>query len=267
MAEYWEVLGLSGPPKSLKQANDAFSRKYKIHRTKNNYDAIEALQRAYDVAVSVVAFTNEGNARSEDSNDLSLDDFVAPAPMPSTTPAPQSSPQTERTIIVERRIINEPVEFQNAAEYMQRTRQIEFWDAVKDFYSGYVDFEGRSSRAQYWYMILFTTLVYFGLIVALVIGFVGYEEASDDMPSALGMVSVLFLLGFILVNVIPMLALCVRRLHDINQSGWLYLLFIIFSLIPLINLISAIVWLVIACTPGTRGRNNYGEDPLLMAAD
>lgn len=47
----------------------------------------------------------------------------------------------------------------------------------------------------------------------------------------------------------------VRRLHDLNKSGWFWLLLFV----PLINIIFMFyMWLA----PGTAGYNNYGEDPL-----
>ena len=53
---------------------------------------------------------------------------------------------------------------------------------------------------------------------------------------------------------IPGLAVIVRRLHDVNKSGWFYFI----SLIPLIG---GIWLLILLCTEGTQGPNQYGEDP------
>ena len=53
---------------------------------------------------------------------------------------------------------------------------------------------------------------------------------------------------------IPTLAVIVRRLHDIDRTGW----WIFINLIPLIG---TIVLLVFALTPGTPGSNRYGPDP------
>ncbi|EOR95430.1 protein of unknown function DUF805 [Arcticibacter svalbardensis MN12-7] len=46
---------------------------------------------------------------------------------------------------------------------------------------------------------------------------------------------------------IPSIAVGVRRMHDVNKSGW-------FLLIPIYNLI-------LAFTDGTPGENAYGQDP------
>jgi len=46
---------------------------------------------------------------------------------------------------------------------------------------------------------------------------------------------------------IPGIAVAVRRMHDVGKSGW-------FVLIPIYNII-------LACTNGNTGDNEYGEDP------
>jgi len=50
----------------------------------------------------------------------------------------------------------------------------------------------------------------------------------------------------------------VKRLHDIDMSGWYYFVF----LIPLINVIFGLILLF---KKGTQGTNRYGEDPLAKA--
>lgn len=49
-------------------------------------------------------------------------------------------------------------------------------------------------------------------------------------------------------------SLTIRRLHDLNDTGWKVLLFII----PLVNLIT-LIWLL--GTKGTEGENQYGDQP------
>ena len=64
------------------------------------------------------------------------------------------------------------------------------------------------------------------------------------------------ILGWIysLAILIPGIAVCVRRLHDVGRSGWFYLLI-------LIPLVGAIILLVLLCTEGQRMSNKWGEDP------
>ena len=103
----------------------------------------------------------------------------------------------------------------------------------------YANFTGRARRSEYWYFTLFNviiSIVLFALIFVLpIIGFVLYCLYS-------------------LMIIIPSLAVTVRRLHDVNKSGWFY--FIVF--IPLIG----VFWLlVLLATEGDAGPNQYGEDP------
>jgi uncharacterized membrane protein YhaH (DUF805 family) len=70
----------------------------------------------------------------------------------------------------------------------------------------------------------------------------------------------LSVLGFSLYGIaalgllVPGLAVVVRRLHDLNKSGWYYFI----ALIPLVGAIILLVWF---CTEGDRHSNQYGDDP------
>ena len=94
----------------------------------------------------------------------------------------------------------------------------------------YATFNGRARRSEYWYFLLFN------LIISIVLGFMG------------GMMGITALSNlYTLVVLIPSIAVGVRRMHDVGKSGW-------FILIPIYNLI-------LACTEGTKGDNEYGTDP------
>lgn len=112
-----------------------------------------------------------------------------------------------------------------------RMRNIEVLDACKMYWMKYVEFEGRSRRAEYWWAYLMTFVI--GVI--------------------LGWIPVLNLLAS-LAMILPSIAVGVRRLHDINKSGW----FILLNLIPIVGQIILIIWY---CQEGTIGPNQYGEDP------
>jgi uncharacterized membrane protein YhaH (DUF805 family) len=113
-----------------------------------------------------------------------------------------------------------------------------FGQAISAGFSNYVRFSSRSSRSEYWYWILF---FYIGLIVAGMIDWV------------LGITAIIGL--FWLATVLPTLALSVRRLHDLDRSGW----WIFLALIPIVGAIVLIIW---HCTRGTVGPNRFGPDPL-----
>ncbi len=77
--------------------------------------------------------------------------------------------------------------------------------------------------------------------------------AASDVPVLVmigGGLALIYMLG----TFIPSLAVAVRRLHDTNKSGWMYLI----GLIPVVGVIILIVFLA---TEGTHGENQYGSDP------
>jgi uncharacterized membrane protein YhaH (DUF805 family) len=120
----------------------------------------------------------------------------------------------------------------------------------------YAQFDGRSCRTEYWMFVLFTTLVVLALLaLGVLIGvMVGPGENGEPSTALLAYVGIA-LIGFLGFFFIPSIAVVVRRLHDQDKSGWMYLL----SFIPYIG---SIVIFVFMCLPGTKGPNQYGDDPL-----
>ncbi len=102
----------------------------------------------------------------------------------------------------------------------------------------YADFNGRSTRSEYWYFYLCY------IIVFAIIWLLSFFEES---------LSILTIL-FGLATLIPSLAVAVRRLHDIGKSGWN----ILWSFLPLIG---SIILLVFFCTDSQAGQNEYGPNP------
>ncbi|MGQ4582322.1 DUF805 domain-containing protein [Lysobacter sp. F60174L2] len=107
----------------------------------------------------------------------------------------------------------------------------------------YVGFEGRARRKEYWMFTLFNVIVSF--VLGIIDGLGGLMTESG-----IGMLGLLYTLAVLL----PSIAVGVRRLHDIDKSGW-------WLLLVFIPLIGAIVLLVFAVMEGTRGSNRFGEDP------
>lgn len=120
-----------------------------------------------------------------------------------------------------------------------------FQEAVKSFFNRYADFQGRSSRSEYWWAYLGIIIIYF------VIGFVG-----GLLGETIG--SILILLA-VLAILVPSIAIGVRRLHDTDKSGW----WLLIGLIPLAGL----VLLFFYVQKGTTGPNRFGPDPLGPNAD
>jgi uncharacterized membrane protein YhaH (DUF805 family) len=131
-----------------------------------------------------------------------------------------------------------------------------FVESVKSVYGNFVNFSGRACRSEYWWFVLFN------LIVSVVIGFVEVSLGlgSGMVSSGGGGVSASFAGGplsiiWMLINLIPSIAVGVRRLHDTDRSGW----WLLIALIPIVGGIILIVWFA---TKGTTGPNRFGEDPL-----
>ena len=135
---------------------------------------------------------------------------------------------------------------------------VSFPDAVKMFFSRYVDFQGRSRRSEYLWVVLFNIIV-FSVLGGLAFALGGNFETGDMNPIGMLLFGILGL--YYLAILIPNIALFVRRLHDINQTGWIMLGLILASMLPLIGLVASIAMIVIACIPGTVGPNKYGPDP------
>ncbi len=108
----------------------------------------------------------------------------------------------------------------------------------------YANFNGRARRKEYWMFGLFQLIfVILAMILDNVLG-------TTFPPLPYGLIYVLYALA----TLIPGLALIVRRLHDLNKSGWMILI----GLIPFVGGI----WLfVLMCLEGTKGENQYGLDP------
>ena len=104
----------------------------------------------------------------------------------------------------------------------------------------YADFSGRARRQEYW------TFTLFNCICMLVLTFI---DTLIEVP--------VFSTLYSLAVLVPSLAVCVRRLHDVGKSGWMYF-------ICLIPLVGAIWLLVLFCTEGERAANNWGPDPKVV---
>lgn len=108
----------------------------------------------------------------------------------------------------------------------------------------YVDFEGRARRKEYWMFVLINLLA--GIVFALLDDMFGLA----DKETGTGVLSTLYALAVLL----PGIAVSVRRLHDINRSGW-------WLLLVFIPVIGAIWLIVLMATDGKPGQNQYGINP------
>ena len=120
-----------------------------------------------------------------------------------------------------------------------------FGDAVKSGFAKYATFAGRATRSEFWWWWLFSSLVYaVAFLLALILG----GSSSSDGVSAVAIV-IYLVAGLALI--LPSISVMVRRLHDIDRSGWWYWI----GLVPCVGPIILIVFYV---TPGTAGQNRFG---------
>jgi uncharacterized membrane protein YhaH (DUF805 family) len=155
----------------------------------------------------------------------------------------------------------------------QSTPHMNFLQAISSGLTKYAIFSGRASRSEFWYFCLFYTLLLIPTLgLAVLIGVIG------------GWIVAIYVLGFLL----PSFALFNRRLHDINRSGWWWLLILAVALsgwwllilarlgafvvgreeegwlelLLTVTIIIATLYLVVGCLKGTEGPNRFGPDPL-----
>ena len=100
-----------------------------------------------------------------------------------------------------------------------------------EMWKRYSDFSGRSTRKEYWMAYLINIIVLFILFC---------------LPENGGIITTLYLL----VIIVPSLALFIRRLHDANRSG----LNLLLIFIPFVGFILLLAYL---CTDSIDGNNNY----------
>lgn len=101
----------------------------------------------------------------------------------------------------------------------------------------YADFSGRARRTEYWMFTLFNA------IISLILGFV---------LATIGLVFLSYIYSIAIL--IPSLAVCIRRLHDIGKSGWWYLI----GFVPVVGTIVLLIWF---CTDSQPGNNEWGPNP------
>lgn len=124
-----------------------------------------------------------------------------------------------------------------------------FGQAIRSAFSQYASFRGRATRSEYWFFWLFRVIVgnvvLFPLTEALDLAI--YIPISLDETYAINIPNLLWNLAIFL----PSLALSVRRLHDIDKSGWV----ILCGFVPIIG---QIILLVFYQRDSQPGQNQYG---------
>jgi uncharacterized membrane protein YhaH (DUF805 family) len=114
----------------------------------------------------------------------------------------------------------------------------------------YRNFSGRASRKEFWafhlwLLVVFAALFGFGILLNLAI------SGFDDGPrTSIGYIPALL---FMLLAILPSIAIVVRRLHDAGLTGWLVLL----CYTPL----GAVAFPIFGLLPSQFGENRWGPVP------
>tara|TARA_B100001250_G_scaffold331943_1_gene297207 strand:- start:323 stop:703 length:381 start_codon:yes stop_codon:yes gene_type:complete len=111
-----------------------------------------------------------------------------------------------------------------------------FFNVIKEQYS---DFDGRTSREDYWMFLLWYW------VIAIALSLISF-----------GMLG----LAMVVLCCIPAAAINIRRFHDIDYSGWYYLGLLIASMIPFVGFFASIFWIYLMCQKGSPDVNSYGKN-------
>jgi uncharacterized membrane protein YhaH (DUF805 family) len=129
---------------------------------------------------------------------------------------------------------------------------IGFVGAIQRAFAKYARFDGRASRSEYWWWTLATVLV-FGVLGGIVGA--STEAAGSASPSPIVVLLTIVLVLALLAVIVPSVAVTVRRLHDADLSGWLYLL----TFIPYVG---GLVLLVLTALPSKPAGARFDRSPV-----
>jgi len=120
-----------------------------------------------------------------------------------------------------------------------------YWESTKICFKKYAVFGGRASRQEYISFILFIFFV--SLLLGFIEGLLGLFPSAEDWS--------VFELIFGLATFLPSWAVMVRRLHDVNRSGWWFLINV-----TIIGIIPFVYW--VCFKKSDEGENKFGPNPL-----
>ena len=136
-------------------------------------------------------------------------------------------------------------------------------EAYKKFFKNFTNFNGRSTRSDYWYIVLSCNLYFW---VAAILSVIMTPIVNNYLERAiLGenqiLMSIIILVIFMLILISYILTLIIfigsfalktRRMHDINKSG-------LWQLIELVPIVGPIIFFIFLCTDSVNENNKYGK--------
>ena len=131
------------------------------------------------------------------------------------------------------------------------------------------DWNGRVDRSSFFFIVLGLVLfILFSEFIIHALFFKFFDFISTRFLIPTDFVYSFFLIAlrlfqfFLFANILIQI---VRRLHDLNFSGW-YLLLFIFSFFSVFSRIFLIIpllfFIILLFLKGSSGKNNYGDEPL-----
>jgi len=131
-----------------------------------------------------------------------------------------------------------------------------FIESIKVCLSKYAQFNGRASRSEFWYF--YSALFIYFVVAGFLLGVAGVSDEVFDLATLVLLIPIF----------IPGIAVSARRLHDLNQSGWMQCIFIpgfiadeflgTGYVIYLLTLALFAFWFSQA---GKKGKNRFGAQP------
>ena len=120
----------------------------------------------------------------------------------------------------------------------------------------YADFNGRASRPEFWFFYL-AAFIYM-IVGGFFLGLVGVSSSGADVAIIVLMIPI----------ILPSIAVTARRLHDVNQSGWMQLIFVPGFIADeflgtgyVIYILTLVLWAFWLSRAGTKGKNRFGVQP------
>ena len=145
----------------------------------------------------------------------------------------------------------------------EHTRYVGFIEAYKAYWKNFFNFNDRTSRAGYWWVFLMNNVIIQSILAVIQtasLGTAALLAGPDLMANPFAAFSVIagsMVISSIwsIINIIPGLAICVRRLHDRGRSWpWIF--------ICLIPLVGAIILIVMLASPSKLPHENqFGNLP------
>ena len=131
-----------------------------------------------------------------------------------------------------------------------------FIEAIKICLGKYAQFNGRASRSEFWYFCLAVVIYFF--VAGLLLGMTGVSDEVFDLATLVLLIPIF----------IPGISVAARRLHDINQSGWMQCIFIPGFVADeflgtgwVIYILTLVLWAFWFSQAGKKGKNRFGAQP------